>query len=213
MENEEFNKIILFDFDGVIADSFNIAFEVQKIVHPGLTLDGYRNFFDGNVNDWSRDFLTSEEEVKKINQKFTDIYIPRMKNIKIIEGIRETIIELEKSYKLVIISSSITSPIDNWLKKNNIANHFDLIMGNDIHTSKVEKIKMIFEKYKAGPENCVFITDTIGDMKEASHMGIKSIGVAWGFQDKEKLIKEKPFAIAEKPEDLVLVIKEYFDSF
>ncbi|MCX6738130.1 MAG: HAD hydrolase-like protein [Candidatus Parcubacteria bacterium] len=212
MEKEGFNKIILFDFDGVIADSFDIAFEVQKIVHPGLTPDGYRDFFNGNINDWSKN-LVKNEEAKKINQKFANIYIPRMKEVKIMEGIREAIIELEKSYKLVIISSSITSPIGDWLERNNIANYFDLIMGNDIHTSKIEKIKMIFEKYKAGPENCVFITDTIGDMKEAFKMGIKSIGVVWGFQDKEKLAKEKPFAIAEKPKDLVLVIKEYFNSF
>jgi beta-phosphoglucomutase-like phosphatase (HAD superfamily) len=44
-------KIVLFDFDGVIVDSFKPAFEVQKMIRPGINFseDDYRKFFEGNV--------------------------------------------------------------------------------------------------------------------------------------------------------------------
>ena len=45
-------RYILFDFDGVIADSYAPAFEVQKMICPHLTEEVYRKRFEGNINDW-----------------------------------------------------------------------------------------------------------------------------------------------------------------
>lgn len=44
-------KIIIFDFDGVIADSFEIAFAINKISRPAITRERYRKLFDGNIYD------------------------------------------------------------------------------------------------------------------------------------------------------------------
>ena len=204
------NKIILFDFDGVIVDSFDIAFEVQKIVHPGLTKDDYRGFFNGNVNDWTDGFSLERDEAEKINQEFWRLYIPRMNQVKVVAGIKDIIVELDKIYNLIIVSSCMTSSIRELMKRYDMVSHFDEIMGNDVHTSKIEKIRMVFEKHNVEPDNCVFVTDTLGDIKEATFTEVKSIGVAWGFQDKENLLKGDPFRIAEKPEELISIISEYF---
>ncbi|MBU1557929.1 hypothetical protein KKC45_03125 [Patescibacteria group bacterium] len=56
----------------------------------------------------------------------------------------------------------------------------------------------------------MFITDTLGDIREASEMDIKSIGVTWGFHNRETLKRGNPFNIAEKPEDLSSAIDNYF---
>jgi len=44
------DKFILFDFDGVIADSFSAAFAVNKKVFPSITEQEYRDRFLGNIN-------------------------------------------------------------------------------------------------------------------------------------------------------------------
>ena len=44
-------KIIIFDFDGVIVDSFDIAFKVNKLSRPALTKKSYRAKFNGNIAD------------------------------------------------------------------------------------------------------------------------------------------------------------------
>jgi len=200
---------ILFDFDGVIADSFKLAFEIQKMIYPYLDESAYRKKFEKNINDWE-DPINNTEGCRQ-NIDFFAEYAPRMKKeIQIIPGIKDIIINLEKNYKLIVISSTITSPIQEFLKTHELDSHFAEIMGNDVHKSKVEKIKMVFEKYNTEPNNCVFITDTLGDMHEASRVGVGSIGITWGFHSPETLLKGKPFRLANKPNELLTAVSDYF---
>lgn len=204
-------NFILFDFDGVIADSFRPAFEIQKIICPHLTEDIYRRRFERNINDWEEPINIHTEECRHDIDFFTE-YIPRMKNeVQLVPGIKEVIIELEKNYTLIVISSTITSPIQEFLEGHDLANHFAQIMGNDVHTSKVEKMKMVFEKYGAEAKDCVFITDTLGDMHEAEKMNVGAIGITWGFHTPETLQKGKPFRLVEKPARLLTAISDYFN--
>jgi len=134
-----------------------------------------------------------------------------MKKIKTIRGIKTVIRELGKKYILVIISSTISSPIRDFMDRHNLSLFFNKIMGNDVHNSKCEKIRMIFDEYKIKPDDCILITDTLGDIREAATMKVKSIGVTWGFQKKENLLKGNPFRIAEKPRELDSIVSEYLD--
>lgn len=201
---------ILFDFDGVIADSFKPAFEVNRIICPQLTEDDYRKRFEGNINDWESVVYGHNEECRHDVDFFAE-YIPKMKSeVSIVNGMQEVIKQLSQSYTLVVISSMITSSIQEFMKNHNLMICFVEIMGNDIHIKKTEKIKMILKKYMIVSERCVFITDTLGDMREASQMEVGSIGVSWGFHKPETLIKGEPFRIVEKPIDLPTAVKDYF---
>lgn len=52
------HKVIVFDFDGVIADSLHIASEVNKLAHPEITLKRYAfnhttpHYFHGHSNNF-----------------------------------------------------------------------------------------------------------------------------------------------------------------
>lgn len=201
---------ILFDFDGVIADSFRPAFDIQKMICPHITEDIYRKRFEGNINDWEEPINVHTEDCRHDIDFFTE-YIPRMeKEVQIVPGMKKVIVELEKQYTLVVVSSTITSPIQDFLEGHDLANHFVQIMGNDVHTSKVEKMKMVFEKFGVEAKDCVFITDTLGDMHEASRVDVGTIGVAWGFHIAETLLRGKPFRLVEKPIDILTAVSDYF---
>ena len=208
---KEKRKIILFDFDGVIADSFDIAFEVNKIIDPKIVSEkDYRKLFDGNIVEWAIK-STPKEELERLDREFWKRYIPQMKKVKIFTGMKKVIAELAKTYTLLIISSTIISPIRDFLKRNNIYSYFDNIVGsNFIDANKTERMKMVFKKYGVGLKDCLFITDTLGDIKEAGSLSVQSVGVNWGFQEKENLLKGKPFSIAEKPEELLDIVADYF---
>lgn len=206
---------ILFDFDGVIVDSFQTAFEINKMICPHLTENIYRKRFEGNINDWEKPIDVQDVHIEECRHDidfFTE-YIPRMKKeVQIVHGMKNVIIELEKIYTLIVVSSTITSPIQEFLEGHDLANYFAQIMGNDIHKSKVKKMKMIFEKYSVGPNDCVFITDTLGDMREASRLDIGTIGITWGFHTPETLLQGKPFRLVEKPDGLLMAVSDYFKA-
>lgn len=200
---------VLFDFDGVIVDSFRPAFEVNKMICPHITEDDYRKRFEGNVNDWEEPYHTKD---CRTDIDFFAEYIPKMKEVQLFPGMEQVIQELSKLHTLIIISTTITSPIRELLDRFNLAQYFTEIMGNDIHAKKDEKIRMVFTKYGLTPEQCIFVTDTLGDMKEAAKMKVAAIGVNWGFQPEETLAKGSPHRVVAAPKDLPPAIFDYFNS-
>jgi phosphoglycolate phosphatase len=74
----------------------------------------------------------------------------------------------------------------------------------------VEKIKMVFNKYGVSANNCLFVTDTLGDLLEAEKTGVEGIGVTWGFHGAETLKRGNPVALVDTPDELVAEIDRYF---
>lgn len=201
-----FKKFVLFDFDGVIVDSFQAAMEVNALIYSDFTEDDYRKNFEGNVND---------KNVPWGNRRKSDIdffteYAQRLPKQKIFDGMIEVIDSLGKKYNLAIISSTTTDLIQKYLEIHKLQQYFLEILGNDVHKSKTEKIKLVFEKYKTNAKNCIFVTDTLGDIKEARVAGVESIAVSWGFNIRDTLKKGNPLAIVDKPGDIESLIEKYF---
>lgn len=204
------DKFVLFDFDGVVADSAKAAFGVHKYLHPHATEEDWKRQFEGNVFEHKEPDEVHTAECK-LDIPWFDAYLPVMKkDVAIFPGMRDVIFELEKNYTLVIISSTLSFPIEEFLDTHDLRSHFDWVMGSDVHTSKVEKIKMVFEKYATTRESCVFITDTLGDLREAEKMGVESIAVSWGFNTIETLRKGKHVILVGKPEEIPPAISTFF---
>jgi phosphoglycolate phosphatase len=208
---ESKNKIILFDFDGVIADSFSIGFEVNKILDPDLTDESFRNLFNGNINGYPETTHFTKEEIEGLKKRFFDEYLPRIKNVKIFPGMKEIILKLKENHVLLIVSSTIMSPIHDFLERNGIRSCFRIMGSKLVDSNKTDRIKRVFKDYNVEPEDCVFVTDTLGDIKEAASVGVRSIGVSWGFQEKDNLLRGNPVFIAESPKELLNGIEEYFN--
>ncbi len=200
--------MVLFDFDGVIADSFGAAFKTNKELQENFTEDEYRGMFSGNINEAFRR-REKENKTQSREGEYFELYYPRLIASPIFPGIAEIIKLFSEHYALAIISSTISSQISEYLTRYGIAGYFPDILGNDVHPSKKEKIKMILDKHGTTPGNAVFITDTLGDAHEAEAAGVKAIGVTWGYQKKESLTPEKFLFIAETPGELAKAVISY----
>lgn len=185
-------QVIFFDFDGVIADSLSIAFEVSKMSRPNLTIQKYKSYFDGNINDAKYD----EKVVREVN--FFKEYGERLETLRIDEQKKNVIEKLAQEFQLFIVSSSSDQIIRSYLQRYDILSCFTEILGNETHQSKVEKFRMLFQKYNFAPKDAIFITDSSGDMKEAKIAGVQTIvGILGGYQEEEKLKKENPAVIVQ----------------
>lgn len=203
-------KIVLFDFDGVIVDSFDISYQAASKVHPGLTKEEEKDFFNGNIYDAKGEM--GEKDTSATDEVFFTEYVPLLFDLVPVKGMAEVIKELSEMYQLIVVSSTISSPIQGYLEKYALARHFDWIMGGDVHKSKTMKIQMVLEQYKARPEDCVFVTDTLGDMREAAVCQVSSIGVTWGFHERERLQKGNFFTLIDRVEEFIPAVQAFFKS-
>lgn len=195
-------KAIIFDFDGVIHNTFELAYAIELVVLDGhLTRDEYRDYFNGNIYNHKTIIRGNVEEFFRVqNEAFNFLEIEKeTKNI---------LVSLEKKYELFIISSNQEIALKTYLQNNKISSLFKAVLGLETHKSKVEKFKSLFHIYGFVAEDCVFVTDTLGDILEGNKVGVKTIAVDFGFHDRERLKKGNPYKIVSSFEEIVSTIEE-----
>ena len=62
------------------------------------------------------------------------------------------------------------------------------------------------EKMQVSPDRCIFVGDTNTDMKTGKNAGMYTIGVLWGFRDREELEKAGADIIVSAPAEILDII-------
>src|SRR3990167_9109966 len=133
-------RFILFDFDGVIADSYATALSVSQKMCTRITSSEYNRAFEGNVNDWKWESLPGNHVECRHDLDWFAEYVPAFeKEAQPFTGMDQIIETLSKEYVLIVISSTITSPIQGFLEKYHLGRYFSEVMGNDVHTHKQKR--------------------------------------------------------------------------
>ena len=198
-------KLVIFDFDGVLADTLEFSFKIHKDLNGNLTWEKFQDFSTGNFHEGMNKAVQDESYV--IPPNFYQFYEKNLLIISIQDIIRDTIFQLKENYILSIVSSTDSIYISNFLKKEKILDYFSDILGTDVDRNKTVKINNLLKKYNILSKNAVFITDSLGDIIEANECKIKSIGVTWGLHDKKDLERGKPNVIIDDPRFLLETIK------
>lgn len=197
-------RMVIFDFDGVIADSYWLALKVSQRKFPTITEEEHLNGFEGNIVIWEKGLTHPKTDI--------DFNAEIQREMHLVEffEVEEAIASLAKKHRLSIVSSGLSATIRAYLEREAMLGFFPDILGFDVHASKHEKILSLMKKYELMPKDCVMVTDTSGDVREASMAGVDSIVVSWGFHNMERLSKVPHYRMIHKPSELEPAITEYF---
>lgn len=185
-------KAIFFDYDGVILDSFDFHHKnINKFTNSNLNIKKFKNMYTGNF------FESVPESIKKTNwNKYVLAISKEHDKLKIDKNTQETLIKLSKKYKLFVVSSGGFQNISNSFKNNKLENVFTEILALESSKSKIQKFEKIFKKYNLTNSDCIFITDTLGDIIEANKINLRTIGVTkFSYHNKKTLEQGKPIKI------------------
>jgi len=194
-------KAIIFDFDGVIHDTFELVYKINlNVLKYNISRDEYRDFFNGSIykNNFTKEVV--KQFFKKQNEAF--------EHLKIEKNIKKYLEKFYTRHSLFIISSNQEQALNIYLKNNNLLNIFKEVLGMETNKSKIEKFKMVFKKHNLKPAECIFVTDTLGDILEGNKVGIKTIAVDFGFHDRKRLKKGQPFKMVSSFREISETIEE-----
>ena len=193
--------IVIFDFDGTIADTSPGVFKcIQHMIDfyelEEKTPEELRTIFGPPLlNSFKRLFNADDEFSEKLVEKYREMYTDNeMYNLVIYEGMTELFRTLkDNGIKLGIASSKPEAFFERLLEKFQIKHYFDSVCGADMHETKNEKNDIILRAIQHLPE-CPFerilmVGDTVFDINGAKQVGIKSVGVLFGFGTLEELEK------------------------
>ncbi len=199
-------KMLIFDFDGVLVDTLMICYEINTQVNDELSVDEYKSFFEGNIFAAVR----SNGAPRNKHPEFFDQYRSKTRELVIPDEHAALVRRLAERYILTVASSTDSSCIADILARHGIRESFKDILGADVHASKVVKIRSLLEKFAVSADNAIFITDTVGDIREGKECGVNSIAVTWGFHERVKLESEKPHAVVDTVPELEHAIERFF---
>lgn len=63
------------------------------------------------------------------------------------------------------------------------------------------------QELRVAPEDCLYIGDSGVDMQTAKNAGMLPMGVLWGFRERKELLNDGARFLAERPEDIITLIK------
>lgn len=185
-------KLAIFDMDGVIFDSIPIAQKHFMESHPGVTAEDYVEMYSGNVFEEVKKYdhlkVKLSDEDKESRRK---IFAETKAKAPLFPGIKELLQKLHSEEVTLVLNTNAyernTHPL---LEAGGIDKLFDMVAAAEMSTNKVEKFRIIEEKYGLDKDEVVFVTDSLGDLKEAREAGVPTIAVTWGVHDESYFRRE-----------------------
>ena len=98
--------------------------------------------------------------------------------------------------------------IGDFLKDKNLEHVFDIVMTGVGLFGKATKIKRACRIAKVNKSEVICVGDEDRDILAAKKAGIEIISVTWGFHSKGLLEKHNPDFIANKPEEILKIIRD-----
>ena len=199
---------IIFDFDGVIIDSFDLCYKSFCINFKDIDEQWYKDLFIDNIFK-SFENIKDKQRSETLDRKKAIEYA-HQERLKLApyKNMKEIINTLSENYELYINTSSHSASIEERIKKYELKDKFTKVLWADVAKSKVEKFEYLQNK-NIDTNQMVFITDTAGDIYEADQLKIPSIAVTRWFHDVETLIEAQPRFMATKPDEILTYIENF----
>jgi phosphoglycolate phosphatase len=206
-------SLILFDFDGVLADSLadmlRFAQEVCDelgVKHIVVLTDlselevmSFATF--GQACEVPEDLV--DEFVHRCVEKFAEKESPPA----IFEGMGKVVRKLAEIHQQVVVTGNLESNVDAFLKEHGLQGCFRAVYGVDKPGSKAEKIMMAKSQFALDGEVVFMVGDALSDVRAARQAGVKSISVSWGHQSVGKLVEAQPDHVVHSPRELIAITK------
>lgn len=201
--------LILFDFDGVLADTFAdmLRFAQQVCDELGVSHAVVQTDLSElevmSFATFGRACEVPEERVDEFVRRCTQKFAQKPAPPALFNGLGEVLRKLAQSHVLAVVTGNTGSNVRAFLKEHALAGCFRAVYGVDLPGSKAQKILMAKSQFAAEAGTVFMVGDSISDVQAARQAGVKSIVVAWGHQSLTRLLGALPDAVARHPDELI----------
>ncbi len=209
-------KAMLFDLDGTLVNTINALTYCTNLALAQfglgpLTSDEMKRIVgDGYKKQMERSLIaagdTDLQHYEEIQPVYLDIFDKDCTyELETYDGIRELIdFAKENGIKIAVVSNKPHAQTVKTIEYVFGKDCFDLILGQSEEMPKKPDPAIALaaaEKLGVTPDECLYFGDTDTDMRTGKNAKMTTVGVLWGFRDRDELERSEPQFIIEKPEE------------
>jgi phosphoglycolate phosphatase len=208
--------LIIFDFDGVLADTLNdliqfgqevcIELGVQHIVNKAdlseLEFMSFASF--GRACEVPEHLV--DGFVRRCLKRFAEKKSPPA----IFNGLDDIVRKFAVNHTLAIVTTNSSQNVNAFLAEYGLEKCIHAVYGIDTPGSKAQKISLARDQFLADAQRgpVFMIGDALSDINAAKEASVTSIAVTWGHQSLEHLLRGNPDHVVRFPRELMDIIEK-----
>jgi phosphoglycolate phosphatase len=220
------NKLAIFDCDGTLVDSGGPIYSALK---ASLEQNGFavppsnvtRRVIGLSLIEAMAALLpdATPDQHARLAEDYRRAFIALRASGDVVEPLFDGILDLldaleGEGWMLAVATGKSDRGLRHCLKTHGLHARFVSLQTADRHPSKPHRsmVDQAIVDSGAAPNTTFVIGDTSFDMAMAVNGGATGIGAGWGYHEAEELIEAGAVAVAERPADVLALLRERVDG-
>lgn len=205
-------KIVIFDFDGTLADTERWSLDIYNELAAKY---GYKTYTISQFEEMKK--LPLSKIISLIDIPYTKIFLMLKAGQKILkkhindvhafnDDLKNILVQIKEIVGTIgIISSNTKKNIRRFCKNKEIEN-MNFIFSSPLFAKEI-KIFRILRKYKLKPHEILYVGDEVRDVESSKKAGIKIAAATWGYNCRSLLENANPDFLIDDLTDLIDILK------
>ena len=208
-------KLLIFDFDGTIADTFDAAFGILNKLAVEF---GFRSLEPKDL-ERARDMRTRQlmkflgiptRKMSRLARRGSEELHARIHAVQPLPCMPEALRELQAlGYALGIITSNNEVNVQIFLRSHGLE-LFNFVRCSSKLLGKARMIRSVIRREHVRAADILFVGEETRDIEAAKKVGIRIAAVTWGYNSRRSLETMKPDFVFESPGELVAFLMDKY---
>jgi phosphoglycolate phosphatase len=208
--------LIIFDYDGVLADTLDDLLQFgqeacnQLGVKHVVTKNDLNDLEVMSFATYGRACEVPEHLVDEFVKICLNSFVEKKSSPAIFTGLSNVISYLAVNHSIAIVTTNSSQNVNAFLVKHGLEGFIGAVYGVDSPGSKAQKIAMARDQLvnNKKQEAVFMVGDSLSDVLAAKDASVRSIAVTWGHQSLENLLRGNPDYVVSSPHDLIQVVEQ-----
>ncbi len=204
-------KMLVFDFDGTIADTLDRSRDVLNQLAEEYGFDRLKAEDVGRAKGMTlREFIRflkiPKRKVPVILARGKKLLRESMAEVKVHTGMDQTLYRLQdEGWRMGILTSNDVKNVEIFLRDKGLE-FFEFVSSVSKLSGKHKYLKAILRTFSFRPDEVLYVGDETRDVKAANKVGVPIAACCWGFNNEKALKEFGPTYVVHQPHELMDVI-------
>lgn len=208
-------KFIAFDLDGTLVNTFpyilsSYRYALTSIYGKAIeSEDSIKSKIGKPIAEFFKDY--PEKDRQRLYELYsTNNDAVQSKGVPFFSGVKEMLKTLKENVKVGLVTSKRRKPLEEWLKKENLQNFFDVVVAKEdtvLNKPNGQPLEKAMELAGVNAKETLYVGDAKYDVLCAHNAKVDACVVGWNAFGKEFFNKYFPEYYAESCQDIINLSK------